>query len=81
MKLLLEPIQVHSVQGEPRRLDWRGRTWPVEEILDHWIWRGRWWMDADLTGQTRHYFRLRSRGATLEIYASGEDWVLSRVWD
>lgn len=49
MKLLLEPIQVHAVQGEPRRLDWRGRTWPVEEILDHWIWRGRWWMDADLT--------------------------------
>ncbi len=81
MKLLLEPIEVQAAAGLPRQIRWRRKTWPVQEILDRWVWRGRWWRDPALEGETRQYFRVLSRGATLEIYASDKQWVLSRVWD
>ena len=81
MRLLLEPIEVLAPEGEPRRLRWRGRDWPVDEIQDRWTWRGRWWRDAALEGETRDYFRVLSRGSTLEVYVSEGSWVLSRVWD
>jgi len=81
VKLLLEPLEVEVCQGEPRFLRWRRQTWPVQQILDRWIWRGHWWRDPALEGETRRYYRVQSRGATLEIYSSGNRWVLSRVWD
>lgn len=81
MKLLLEPIEVWAVDGLPQRILWRRRTWPVDQLLDQWVWRGRWWKEPTLVGETRHYFRVLSRGSTLEIYVSDGAWVLSRVWD
>jgi len=54
LKLLLEPVEVVvDPQGLPRRVTWRGRAWPVEEVQDRWTWRGRWWRDAALAGETR----------------------------
>lgn len=81
MRILLEPITVEAAEGEPVRLTWQRRTWPVQAILDRWVWRGRWWRDSSLEGETRTYFRVVSRGSTLELYRSGDGWVLSRVWD
>lgn len=81
MKLVLEPVGVEAEDGVPRRITWRRRAWPVDEIQDRWKWRGRWWRDSSLEGESRDYFRVVSRGSTLEVYRAGEEWILSRVWD
>ena len=86
MKLFQEPIDVQVRNGAPAALRWRGCVYRVARVLQEWAWRGRWWTDATLQGETRHYYRVActppSRQPTcLDIYERRGGWVLSRVLD
>lgn len=95
MKLFLEPIDVQVRDDLPAALEWRGCAYRVEEILQEWTWRGRWWTDALLRGESRHYYRVtcaatahaaRARRPTpspacFDIYERSGRWMLSRVLD
>ena len=95
MKLFQEPIEVQVRDGLPVALRWRGCIYRVAQVLQEWAWRGRWWTDARLRGESRHYFRvtcaLSSRGhrrfrplppsTSLDIYERAGAWVLTRVLD
>jgi len=67
MKQVLEPIEVqppHSPEPRyaPERLRWRGQVLAVEQVLESWSWRGRWWLDPHLAGEHRRYYRVLCSG-------------------
>lgn len=50
----------------------------VWRILDHWRYGGRWWLNEP----PRDYYLLElETGHVIEVYRSGEAWVLSRIVD
>lgn len=82
MRQVLEPVEVR-LEGElPRAFRWRRKVYPVEQVLESWIYRGKWWTDDRLAGERRVYYRLQARRGTYELYRSDQrGWVLSRVFD
>lgn len=82
MRQILEPIEVRLQEEGPRAFRWRRRVYPVEQILESWVYRGKWWTDRELAGERRVYYRLQSRRGTYELYHSDRSgWVLSRIGD
>ena len=77
MKLYLEPIDVESTQGAPRKFQWRRKVFIVERILDGWISQGRWWRREE----KRIYLKLLTDRGIVEVYRIGEKWKLSRLFD
>ncbi len=53
------------------------RRYRVREPLDVWVVQGRWWGEEE----KRVFFRLRTDRGEVEVYRSGERWVLSKVMD
>jgi len=77
MKRYADPVEVLLSRGSPRRVRWAERIYQVQEILDFWIYQSRWWSSEE----RRIYFRLRTNRGTIEIWRSGEQWVLAGVED
>ncbi len=78
----MEPIEVRVEADGLRAFRWRRRVYPVEQILESWVYRGRWWTDERLAGERRIYYRLLARRGSYELYRSDrQGWVLSRVLD
>lgn len=77
MKRRTEEIQVRTARGWPVAIRRGGRQYRVRELLDVWVVQGQWWSDE----QKRVCFRLRTDRGIVEIYRSGERWVLSKVMD
>lgn len=77
MKHVMAPIEVEVKEGRPVRVRYERGTYIVRRILDTWVVEGRWWACE----VRRYYFRLLTDRGTLDVYRSGEGWVLSRVLD
>lgn len=77
MKQYSDPIEVAHTRGSPKRVCWAGRTYHVREILDFWIYQSRWWSREE----RRVYFRLGTSRGIIEIWQSGEQWMLAGVED
>lgn len=77
MRLYLEPIDVDISARQLRRVHWRRQVFSVREVLERWISQTKWWSSEE----KRLYFRLLTSDGILEIYRSGEQWVLSRIMD
>ena len=83
----LEPLQVHSQGQWPQRIEWRGRSFAVVEVLATWCIEGRWWQDPSRGGARRRYFRLHLQTAhrgefCVEVFRTGTgEWMLWRVTD
>lgn len=77
MKRRSETVSVHTARGWPATIRRGDRAYRVLELLDVWVVQGRWWGEEE----KRVFFRLRTDGGLLEVYRSGEHWVLSRIMD
>ena len=43
-----EPVEVHTREdGRPARFVWRGRSYAVRSVLEHWVVNREWWRDPD----------------------------------
>lgn len=58
VKRVMEPIIVLTPLTPSWTLVWRERTYHVEAVLARWFYRGKWWLDPQLEGERRSYFRL-----------------------
>lgn len=78
----MEPIEVRLEGEAPIAFRWRRRVFPVAQILESWVYRGKWWLDERLCGERRVYYRLETRRGTYEVFRSDQrGWILSRVHD
>ena len=57
MKNIQEPIQITSL-GPGGGFHWRDRAYAFNEVLERWFYRGKWWLDPSLRGESRHYYRV-----------------------
>lgn len=92
MKILLEAIDVqckrntngNTVNGDgakgpvPMAICWRSGVYQVEQILETWTYRSKWWTNKE---ETREYMLLITTNGVMEIYHGTEGWMLSRVYD
>lgn len=94
MKQILEPIEVRDEETSGWKFRWRQRVYLVTRVSERWFYRGKWWLDGQLQGERRNYFRVicrqvqnRDLGAerVMELFSrcrpQGRDWVLSKVVD
>jgi len=44
-----EPVDVHTREDghRPARFVWRGRSYAVRSVLEHWVVNREWWRDPD----------------------------------
>ena len=77
MKRRLQPVEVEVTKGWPVLVHLNGRQHRVRHLVDAWVVQGRWWAEEE----RRVYFRVDTTGGMLDIFRSGDDWVLSRVQD
>ncbi len=81
-----QPIRVEvDALGAPRRIWWRGRGHPVEEVLNRWRVDEGWWRLGVEDGRVwREYFKLVTRsGLLLLLYRdlAGGGWYLQGLYD
>ena len=75
------PIVVEVRDGQPCLINYNGRTYYTERLLEHWKEEGRSWRPTD----RRECFRVKTSdpndGAplVLEVYYSGARWYLAGV--
>lgn len=78
----MEPVEVRTAQDIPTAFRWRRKVYPVEQVLESWVYRGKWWTDNLLAGERRVYYRLLARRGTYELFRSDQKgWMLSRIQD
>lgn len=78
MKILLEAIDVQCRNNKPQAVCWRCGVYQVEQILETWTYRSKWWTNKE---ETREYMLLITTNGVMEIYHGTEGWMLSRVYD
>lgn len=61
MKQILETIQVQGSIQDGLIFAWRNQLYRVTQVSDRWFYRGKWWMDPQLAGETRAYMRVVCR--------------------
>ena len=82
MQLHNDPIDVTlGDNGLPTSYRWRGREYPVLEVVDRWVLQSGWWTANE---ERRDYLLVEARGmdgaaVNVEIFARGEEWVMVRV--
>lgn len=94
MRRMNEPVAVllDEAAGIPVAFTWRGRSYVVREVLDHWRERRAWWRAALQAGglDTEHLeervWRVAAspgRALATGVYELGHagDWRLLRVAD
>ena len=57
MKNIQEPILVQW-DSHSKKMEWRQRCYSIEEVLERWYYRGKWWLDCSLQGESRIYYRV-----------------------
>lgn len=79
MKRVEAPItvEVEEESNQPRLIEWEGTRIHVSEMLGAWVLQSRWWGDEE----RRIYYRLSTSRGVMDVYRSGERWVLSRWID
>jgi hypothetical protein len=77
MKRRFEPVEVEVTRGWPVVVRWNGKTHRVQHLVDTWVVQGRWWAEEE----RRVCFRVTTSGGMLDIYRSGDAWVLARAQD
>ena len=77
VKRRFEPLEVEVTRGWPVVIHRGGRAHRVRSLLDAWVVQGKWWADEE----RRVCFRVATNGGIMEIYRSGEDWMLARLED
>lgn len=78
VKLINEPIEMKTEGRRPRLFRWRGRLYDVRALLDYWVLQSKWWTGRE---ERRVYMKVYTNRGTVEIYRSGEKWVLAKVYD
>lgn len=80
MKAVQQAVEVSvTPAGEPGRLRWAGRSYPVGAVLDTWRFGGRWWL-----GEAPRDCYLVQAGALLaELHheRAPDRWWLARIQD
>ncbi len=77
MKSRFESVEVEVTRGWPVLIRWNEKVHRVRSLVDAWVVQGRWWAEEE----RRVYFRVTTDRGTLDIYRSGDDWVLTRQFD
>ena len=77
MKRRFEPVEVEVTRGWPVVVHWNGKKHRVQNLVDAWVIQGRWWAEEE----RRVCFRVATSGGTLDIYRSGDEWVLAKTQD
>jgi len=78
MKILLEAIDVQCRNNKPLAVCWRSGVYQVEQVLETWTYRSKWWTNKE---ETREYMLLITTNGVMEIYHGTDGWMLSRVYD
>lgn len=89
MKLVDEPITPRFKDQELVAFDWRGRRYAVLSCVLQQLTEGKWWLTLDLSGTSRHTFRVQARHGqeevTLEIQRESKEgqveWTVARIAD
>jgi hypothetical protein len=77
MKRRFEPVEVEVAKGWPVFVYRNGKKHRVRHLVDVWVVQGKWWAEEE----RRVYFRVHTTGGTLDVFKSGDAWVLSKVQD
>ncbi len=77
MKRVATPVEVRLQREVPVRLRLGRRVIRVDGVMGTWLVEGRWW-----SGEVcRRYYRLLTSTGVVELYHSGETWMLSKILD
>jgi hypothetical protein len=92
-----EPVEVHARADDhrPARFAWRGRSYAVSSVLEHWVVNREWWRDPDPAqahpelefwrveaGHTDKSHTSKSAGTyELRHDVAADTWTLRRVTD
>lgn len=79
MRVYRESVTVTPDGKMPRRVHWRGMTFIVEQVIDYWVYEGKWWEMRD--GERREYLMLLTDKGTIEIFRMNGAWWLARIYD
>lgn len=64
--------------GDPGRLTWAGRSYPVQGVLDRWRFGGRWWLGE----LPRDCYLVQAGELVAELHReAGGRWWLARIQD
>lgn len=81
-------IEVWMRDRRPVAFAWRGRTYSVRWIVDHWVALcDTWCTDAETVLPHREHWRIHAGSANgegvyeLSHHTSDDTWSLVRVWD
>ncbi|CAM3440196.1 Nucleotidyltransferase [Deinococcus saxicola] len=80
MKAVQQAVEVSLTGGgEPGRLIWDNRTYPIRGVLDQWRYGGRWW----LSEPPRTCYLVQAGGLIAELHHedSTDAWWLARIQD
>lgn len=77
MKRVDRPVEASIKKGWPVRIKRENKFYATRQVVDFWIVQSRWWA----TEERRIYFRLWTDRGTIEVYRSGDSWVLSKILD
>ncbi len=83
----MEPCLVLIERGTVTTVRWRKQVWTVVTTLDIWSYRGEWWRDARLEGESRTYHVLATKFGEIELCERREaeggvrGWFVVGWWD
>ena len=80
MKATQQEVRVDVQQGQPVRVRWGERQYPVSQVLDAWRYGGRWWLGEP----PRNCFLVRCGSLTAELHQETVPlgkWFIARIRD
>jgi hypothetical protein len=78
MRRVFLPVDVQCRNDVPTRVQWNGRDYRVESLVECWVVETRWWTDTE---RRRVYYRLYTQQGILDVFRSDTQWVLARIAD
>jgi hypothetical protein len=82
-----EPVEVRTNEDgcRPARFVWRGRSYTVRSVLEHWAVNREWWRDPDPAAAhpELEFWRVEASSGTYELRrdVAADTWTLRRVAD
>lgn len=80
MKAVQQLVEVRlTPAGEPGRLIWQSRAYPIRDVLDRWRYGGRWWLGES----PRSCFLVQAGELVAELHREDapDRWWLARLVD
>ncbi len=80
MKAVQQLVEVRlTPAGEPGRLIWQSRAYPIRDVLDRWRYGGRWWLGE----APRDCYLVQAGELIAELHHEdgGKIWWLARLVD